>query len=694
MIVALAASVYAAGALVLGLGRGRAGALAQGRSAVTLAAAALALASTLLVVALARSDFRFAYVAEHTSRAIPVAYKVAAFWAGQEGSFLLWSLVLGLLCLYVSTVTWRQAPGLAARALVIMLAVNVFFLFLLVAVANPFRLSSPVPADGQGLNPMLQNFGMLAHPLALYLGYVGFTVPFAFALAEMFGGRKPASRKGTLAPAKGAPARAEPTWLDLTRSFTLFSWLFLSIGILLGMQWAYVELGWGGYWSWDPVENASLLPWLTATAFLHSALVRERKNALARWNALLVSTTFFLTLLGTYLTRTGVVSSVHAFAPSGLEVYFVPFLALVAAGSAFGIARAWRRLGAPLAASPGGSLSSASGSPSRGPSGGPGGGTLSREAVVAVAVMVFAAMTLVVLWGTLYPLVARLSGGREVAVGASYYGRAALPVGAAAVSLLGLCQAMGWGQTSLATLGRRLVLPFGLALAGSLALAWVLGSGRLSGVAAAGFGVAFAVLASGVAAVGRDVKARAASTGEGLLRALSTLVEVAPRRYGAALVHLAVALMVLGFAGTAFRQEQTVTMRPDETATVAGYDVTFRGLAADHLPYRVGVVARLEVERGSRVVLVEPQKQYYSNYEAPFSEVAVVGGLREDFYAVLDAWTPEGAASVRVVREPLVAWIWIGGYLLVGGTLMLAWPRLLGLGNVASARSRKGGRGA
>lgn len=362
MALGLGASLFAAFAFGLGVRGGRDSLLGQGRVAVSVAAAALSLASVLLVSALAGSDFRYAYVAQHTSRAIPLAYKIAAFWAGQEGSFLLWALVLAWYAVYVSVVTWRRAPTLAARALVFMLGVNAFFLLILMAEANPFLLASPVPADGVGLNPLLQNFGMLAHPLALYLGYVGFTVPFAFALAEALDGGRVAPRQaersergGQRRSERGAGGRTgspgseevpgeAPTWLALTRSFTVFSWLFLSIGIILGMQWAYVELGWGGYWSWDPVENASLIPWLTATAFLHSALVQQRKKTLAGWNVLLVVLTFFFTILGTFLTRTGVVSSVHAFAASGLEVYFLPFMALIAGVSAYAVARGWRRL--------------------------------------------------------------------------------------------------------------------------------------------------------------------------------------------------------------------------------------------------------------------------------------------------------------------------------------------------------------
>ncbi len=660
---ALGASLY--GPVVLGFGAraGRADLLKQGRLAAGLAAGALTLAAAFLVYYLGVSDFRLAYVADHTSRAIPLAYKIAAFWAGQEGSFLLWSLVLAWYAAYAATVTWRRSPDLTARAVAVMLGVNAFFLILLVFRANPFRLVSPVPEDGVGLNPLLQNFGMLAHPLTLYLGYVGFTVPFAFALAYLLGRDKGGkARTRRVPPAAGAPGptgtTGAPGWLALTRSFTLFSWLFLSVGIVLGMQWAYVELGWGGYWGWDPVENASLVPWLTATAFLHSALVQERKGNLAAWNVLLVSLTFLLTVLGTFLTRTGIVSSVHAFTESGLEAYFLPFMLLVAGVTTWAVARGWPRL---RDAKPLESL-------------------LSREAAVVLAVFLFGAVALVVLWGTLFPLVSKVLGGREVSVGPSYYLRSAVPIGGATVALLAVCQALGWSKTKAAALVRFLAPVAGLALAGAVGLALLFRPSVLTPGAVAGFAAAFLALFSTLGLVGRDARARRASSAEGVARAVASLFEINPRRYGALLVHLAIACMVAGFTGTAFREEKTFTLQPDQTVALAGYDLAYRGLGASHLPYRVSVAARVEATRGSRVSLLLPEKQYYANYESGFSEVAVLGGLKEDLYVILDSWSPDGSVSLRVLREPLVAWIWIGGYLLAVGTLVLAWPRRAGPG--------------
>ncbi|RJQ04628.1 MAG: heme lyase CcmF/NrfE family subunit [Bacillota bacterium] len=674
IVLALMAAAYGTGALSLGaFGRGRRELVEHGRVAALLSAGALTVASGLLIRYLAVSDFRLAYVAAHTNRALPAVYKIAAFWAGQEGSFLLWALVLGWFAVYVSRVTWRRAPELSARALTFILATNVFFLLVMVARANPFTLASPVPDDGIGLNPLLQNFGMLAHPVTLYLGYVGFTVPFAFAVAYMLGGgsggkstgggktpRK--SRRGSLDSAHTGSPGAE--WLTLTRSFTIFSWLFLSIGIILGMQWAYVELGWGGYWAWDPVENASLIPWLTATAFLHTALVQERKGTLAGWNVALIAATFFLTILGTFLTRTGVVSSVHAFAESGLETYFLPFMAVIVLGTGYVVARNWSRVKETK----------------------PLGSFLSREAAVVLAGFLFVAFAAVVLWGTLVPLFSRLASGREVSVAAPFYLRSAVPIGAVTVVLLGLCQQLGWSRTSTGPLLRVLAAALGVSVAGSFALAWFLAPGSPAPNTLWGFGAAFLVVLSALVLFARDMRARRSSTGEGPLRALAALIELSPRRYGALIVHLAIAAMALGFAGTPFRQEATFVLLPGQTATAAGRELKFTGLSAEHLPHRVSVVASIEV-RGDGLASLRPEKQYYPNYESAFTEVAVLGGLVEDIYVILEAWSPDGSASLRVIREPLVAWIWIGGYLLAAGTLLSAWPRSLGVNPRAPAGS-------
>ena len=652
----LLASLYGGGVLVLGIAREKKAWLERGRAAAVAAAVLCTLASALLIYLLAVSDFRVAYVANHTSRTLPLVYKVSAFWAGQEGSLLLWVLVLSWYAAYVARVTWGRSPALAARALALMMGVEAFFLLLLAFVTSPFRVLSPVPPDGAGLNPMLQNVGMLLHPVTLYLGYVGFTVPFAFALAALLAG-----------PAAG------PGWLQLTRSFTLWSWLFLSVGIILGMQWAYVELGWGGYWAWDPVENASLLPWLTATAFLHSALVQEKRGTMAGWNVILVAVTFFLTILGTFLTRSGVLSSVHAFAPSGLGVYFLAFLGLVFLGSVYVIARKWSLVEEtrPLES------------------------LLSREAAVILTEFFLAAFALVVFWGTVFPLFEGTAGGKQVTVGPGFYLRAAVPFGALTVLLLGVCQVLGWSRSRLAGVARSLAVPAGLALlvTGGLgaAMARLHGSPPSAGMLV-GFLAASLVVFSGLAQVVRELRARCSSTGEGWLAALTGLVDRNPRRYGALLVHLAIACMVLGFSGSVLRGEAAFTLQPGQSTEALGYTITYRGLDAADLPHRVSVYAHLEVTRGSRTFLLRPEKQYYPNYESAFSEVAVRGGLDEDLYTILEAWQHDGTASFRVIREPLVAWIWVGGYLLVAGTLVLAWPRRPGLQRRPSTRAGRGGR--
>ncbi|HHY93834.1 MAG TPA: heme lyase CcmF/NrfE family subunit [Firmicutes bacterium] len=615
---AWASSLVGLGVIAGGVMTGKGWLFPGGRLATWVAATATTLASGLLLYSLLVSDFSLRYVTEHTSRTLPVAYKVSAFWAGQEGSLLLWAWVLSLYTAYVTAVAWSGQPQLCARAAGVMSAVQVFFLLLLTFVTSPFAALSPVPADGAGLNPMLQNPGMFFHPVTLYLGYVGFTVPFAFALASLHLGR------------------SDGRWLELSRPWTMWSWLFLSVGILLGMQWAYVELGWGGYWGWDPVENASLLPWLTATAFLHSALMQERRGLLRAWNVGLVVATFFLTVLGTFITRSGILSSVHSFADSGLGVYFLVFLVAVLLGSAYLIVR---RL--PI-------LRDQEGLDT----------FLSRETAVILADVLLVAFAFIILWGTVFPIVSRALGGVEVAVGSRFFDRAAVPFGAGTVALLAVCPALGWRRARWSSFWRSLAWPGGITVV--VAVAYGLGAahtGSFSPGTLAGLGAACLAVTATLAQLGRDLARRRHR-----------------RRYGGLVVHLAVAFMVVGFAGSAFRQEITVTVPPGQTLEAGGYTVTYQGLEAAHLPHRVSVYARLEVTRGGKAVAVLlPEKQYYPHFP-PVSEVAILGGWRQDLYTVLADWKQDGSAILTIIEEPLVAWIWLGGYILVAGTLLAAWP--------------------
>src|SRR5213082_2304581 len=507
-------------------------------------------AAFLLWIALARDDFSLTYVSEHTSRALPFGYKLAAFWGGQEGSLLLWLLILSG---YAALAVWlnRRTRDLIAWVVPVLAGVAVFFSFMLCFVSSPFK-TAPAPADGAGMVPSLQNPYMLAHPPLLYLGYVGLTIPFAFAMGALL------SR------------RTDERWIVATRRWTLAAWAFLGVGQLLGAHWAYVEIGWGGYYAWDPVENAALMPWLAATAYLHSVMIQEKRGMLKVWNVLLVVLAFCLSLFGTFLTRSGIIQSIHSFTQSSIGPWFLGFICLITAGS---LALIFFRLPLLRAKTRLESL-------------------VSREATFLYNNLLLVALALTILWGVVYPILSEAVTGEAASVSKPYYNFFLHTFGLPLLLLMGIGPLVAWRRASLRALGRTFLWPLSAALAAGIALlAAGAGSSRV-GVVAYTFSVF--VLASIVLEFARGTRARRALGGVGWLGAFSSLVARNRRRYGGYVVHASVVLLAIGVAGSsAYQTVREARLKPGQSMTVAGDRLVFRSFQqkteANHRAIRANV---------------------------------------------------------------------------------------------------------
>jgi len=631
--VALAALVSAYGlvAALLGAGLGRADLQHSARNATYALFLLLTVASAVLLWQLLARDFGNAYVASYTSRDLGFWYTVSAWWAGQAGSLLFWAW---LLAGFGALVVWRQSAyrELMPYVVATVMGTSSFFTLLLALVSSPFaRLPFP-PADGQGLNPLLQNPGMFFHPPTQYLGYVGFTIPFAFAVAAM------------------ATKRLDDEWIRATRRWTLASWFFLSLGILFGMQWAYVELGWGGYWAWDPVENASLMPWLTGTAFLHSVMIQEKRDMLKVWNLVLIILTFGLSIFGTFLTRSGVLSSVHSFALSSLGPLFFAFIALVLIVSftLLAVRLPWLKSE--------GDLDS----------------LVSREASFLFNNLILVGAAFSVFLGTIFPLVSEAVRGVKISVGAPFFNQVNIPIGLALLLVMGLCPLLAWRKASAANLSRNFLAPGALGLLTAFLLR-VRGVGQP--VAVAAFALCAFVTATILLDFHRGAMVRR-SHGEPYPVALGRLVLRNRRRYGGYIVHLGVILLFAGMAGGAFRTEREAVLRQGQTVAINQYTLRYEGLSQYPTPGALVTAATLTVFNGDEPVgVLNPQRNIHRGHEEqPMTEVAIRSTLLEDLYVILAGIGEDGSANFRVIVNPLMMWMWIGGALLSLGTLVAFWP--------------------
>ncbi len=598
-----------------------------------------------LVWASFTNDYSLSYILHHTNRSLPSAYKFSALWSGQEGSLLLWAWLLAAYG-FVLRVRHKVDVRLSAFASTILAGVQVFFLLLLNFAAPPFAIQpGPVATDGFGLNPLLQYPEMVIHPPMLYLGYVGFAVPFAFALGALMM-RYPGEK-----------------WIHITRRWTMVTWLFLTCGICLGMHWAYAVLGWGGYWGWDPVENASLMPWLTGTAFLHSVMMQEKRGMMKSWNVWLIFSTFMLTILGTLLTRSGLVQSVHAFAQSSIGSWFYGFLLITLAVCLFTFLKQRDHLR----------------SENRLES------LVSRESSFLFNNLVLLAACFTVLWGTLFPVLSEYVQGSKVTVGAPFYNRVNLPIGLSLLLLTGVGPLLAWRSTSLRSIRRNFILP-GIAVsvtAMALMIAGIRPWTDGDDMQASFFSlIAFSLGAGVITAIGAEFLRGAGvvrdQTGRGLVPSAILLVRKNTRRYGGYLVHFGIVVMFIGIAGGAFNQSHEQEMGFGDQMRMGPYRLVCQSFTQDSNATYDTEYALLDVFRGGKkVTQLAPEKRFYQASQTNSTVVANHSTLASDLYVIYEGKNPEtDRPIIKVFLNPLMNWIWIGVGIVAAGTLVALLPNL------------------
>jgi cytochrome c-type biogenesis protein CcmF len=626
-------ALYAVAASLIGRARGKPALLRSGENAAFAVAYLTTLAVVSLLVLLVSRQFQVEYVANYTSRHLPWYFRLTALWAGQAGSLLFWSW---LLTIYSTVVLLRRDdsvrdlyPGVVA----VLMAVFAFFIGLVTFMSNPFRLLPFTPADGAGLNPILQHPAMVIHPPSLYLGFVGMTVPFAFAMAALIAGQ------------------AGPAWLKVIRRYALFAWLFLSLGNLLGARWAYVELGWGGYWGWDPVENSAFMPWLAGTAFLHSIMIQEKKGMLKIWNMVLITLTFSLTILGTFITRSGVISSVHSFTQSGIGPFFAAFLGGIGVFS-FGMIL-YRR---PLLRSERTLESFAS-----------------RESSFLFNNLILLVAAFAILTGTVFPIISEAVRGVKITVGPPFFNRIMIPIGLILLFLTGVGPLIAWRRASWKNIRRNFVVPV---VAGLAVIPLMLAGGVRSFYAITSFTLSGFVLATIVQEFWKGVGARRSISGLSAPMAFFSLLARSRRRYGGYIVHLGVLLVMIGITGNAFKKENQAVLEPGQKFQLGNYEMTFLEMREQETSLKTRVEARVEVRQSGRALgVMLPAKEFHQTRAAdqPSTEVALRSTPKEDLYLILASFDGE-TAVLKAYINPLVNCLWLGGLVVMLGTTLAAWP--------------------
>ena len=585
-----------------------------------------------LLYALVTRDFSVKYVASYTSTALPLFYTVSALWAGQSGSLLFWAWLISVFTIIVLRQNRDKNQQQMPYVIGILSFVAFFFLLLLVFTTNPFERMALVPKDGMGMNPMLINPGMVFHPPTLYLGYVGFTIPFAFALAALITGRLDAQ------------------WIKTTRRWTILSWMFLTIGNLFGAYWAYVELGWGGYWAWDPVENAGILPWLTGTAFLHSVMIQEKRGMLKVWNMILIILTFALTIFGTFITRSGIISSVHSFGVSDLGPLFIGFLAIILFVSFGLLISRWQNLRMSY------ELDS----------------FLSRESTFLYNNLLLVGIAFAVFWGTIFPILSEAVRGVKITVGPPFFNQVTVPLGLALLLLTGLCPLISWRKATFKNLKRNFIVP---TAAATLSLALFILFGIRSFYTLVSFTLSVFVLVTILIEFLRGTKTRAMMRSENYFTAFWRLIMRNKRRYGGYVIHLGVIMVFVGITGSSvFKTEKVATLKPGQSMQIGRYNLVYQGLSRFSEKDHQVIAGNLWVEKnGKRLQKLSPQKHFYERRQ-PTTEVAIMSNLKEDLYTILAAFEEDQRATFKVFINPLVSWIWYGGLIMVIGSLIAVGP--------------------
>tara|TARA_B100001029_G_C15060453_1_gene457976 strand:- start:1554 stop:3527 length:1974 start_codon:yes stop_codon:yes gene_type:complete len=614
----------------------------SGRNAIISSCILVILSGLTLVYALFHSDLSLIYVNKYSSIYTPTIFKISGFWAGMEGSLLFWTFILAIYTLIVLYQNRIKFITLMPWVTIVISIILIFFLFICLAFENPFTpVDGPIKM-GSGLNPLLQHWAMLLHPPMLYLGFIGFTIPYAYAIAAM------------------ATQQLDTSWIRLTRRWSLFTWLLLSVAVVMGGKWAYMELGWGGYWAWDPVENASLFPWLTGTAFIHSIIIQEKKNMLVRWNMILIMVTFTLTIFGTYLTRSGIVSSVHAFAATDLGIWFFGFVVFLVILNIILLIVRHKDLNSQN------QLDSFA----------------SREAGFVFNNMIFVAMMLVVLWGTLYPVMTEALRGVQIKLGPTWFNQKIIPFGFVLLVLMGIAPLLAWRKTSINSIKRNFLLPVCLS--------------TFSGIIFYYFGITkiyplitliliIFVFITIIFEFYRGTRARKRGSNESWLLALRMIIEKNKSRYGGYIVHIGILMMFFGFIGKAYDKEADVSLTPENPKTELNeYSFELKNYwketpktnpntRQNHHAY----IAEIKIEKDDKYYTsLFPEKRIYTDQNSqPHSEVALNTTLNKDLYLILGSMDLDtGLATLKIRINHLVSWVWLGTLVLIIGTIIALIP--------------------
>jgi cytochrome c-type biogenesis protein CcmF len=645
--IALVLALYSIGANIYGARRSHPEFIASARHALWAMCAMVTIAVVALWTGLLSSDFSLEYVASYSSTTLPTAYKFTALWGGQQGSLLFWTWLLSIFTSVAAFLNRRRNPEIAPYAMAVLAGVAIFFLGMLNFVTRPFDLMAIIPAQGTDLNPLLQNYWMAIHPPSLYTGYVSATVPFAFGAAALMTGK------------------LDDTWIRTTRRWAIFSWFFLTLGNLFGARWAYEVLGWGGYWAWDPVENAAFMPWLVMTAYLHSVMIQERKDMLKVWNLALIGLAFSLTIFGTFITRSGVISSVHSFTQSGLGPYFLAFLIVVASGYTALLIFRSKELRSPAEFE----------------------SYLSREAAFLFNNLMLIGIAFAVFWGTIFPVLSEAVRGVKITVGPPFFNRVAGPLALGLIFLMGVGPLIAWRRTTASNLVKSFAAP---AIAGVTTGVIALAAGLRTWYVLTAFSLAAFVLGTIIVEFRRGVGARQHMLAETAPKALINLVAKNNRRYGGYIIHIGVIVAFVGIVGSSFfKTEVKKSVHQGQSFSIGAYDLRYLGLSAFENAHMETATARIEVSRnGSVITEMEPAKLFYKREQQPATKVAIHSTPFADLYIVLAGLDQNGQATFEVFLTPLVFWLWAGGLLMAIGTVVVMWPNVRERAAIAVAVKR------
>ena len=655
LIITFVISIYGIIAAVYGVRRNAPAWVESARNAMLLTFPLITISALSIIILLVTDHYEVEYVANVTSKSMPMYLKITALWGGQAGSLIFWSWLMAAFASAVMLRDWSRDREFMPWVIVVCLVTLAFFLGLSIFLENPFirlwqtttgqiisKMAAPagavpfVPPDGQGLNPLLRHPGMIIHPPMLYLGFVSFVIPYAFAIAALITGR------------------TDDRWIRITRRWTLVAWLFLSLGLILGGRWAYDVLGWGGYWGWDPVEIAAFMPWLAGTAFLHSVMIQEKRGMLKHWNMVLIILTYDLVIFGTFLTRSGVLSSVHAFAQSAIGPAFFAFIGITFITSLALVLNRWNDLKAETHMT----------------------SLFSREALFLLNNLLFMGILVVCFWGVIFPLISELFTGQKVTVGPIFYERANGPLFAGLLLLMGVAPLSAWQHSTAKTLGRAMLRPF---IASIVIVIIVIIAGIRNPAAILGFWLCAIVVFVTVYEFWRGMLARHRSKDESYLVALWTLVGRNRRRYGGYIIHLGVVLMAIGIIGLELFQSETQgTVPQGGQITLGGYTMTFDSLSNFDTPDGRNV-ARAVVsvyKNGNLVGKLHPRRDFYYESQQPMTIPGVRSTMEDDFYVLLVDWQPISTtgATFKIYHNPLVNWLWVGGFVFILGMVVAVWP--------------------